>query len=246
MLIAFSVAPSGVGELSGAGPSDSVSAAVTEAVRIVRESGLPNRTDSMFTTIEGDWDECMDVVKRACEAVGRYGSRVSLVLKADIRPGHTGELTGKVARVEAGLAASRTRRPAGTGDAIRRPAVTARIRIGVSGWTYPHWRSVFYPKGSAAAPGTGVRIPGVRHAGAQRVVLLAAAAEQLREVAGRHARRFRLRGQGQPVHHPPEEAGRRRPGAGQLSRVRGAVAGPEAGPDAVAAAAEAAVPARIG
>ena len=104
MLIAFSVAPAGVGELSGADSSGSVSEAVTEAVRIVRESGLPNRTDSMFTTIEGDWDECMDVVKRACEAVGRYGSRVSLVLKADIRPGHTGELTGKVARVEAGLA----------------------------------------------------------------------------------------------------------------------------------------------
>jgi uncharacterized protein YqgV (UPF0045/DUF77 family) len=104
MLIAFSVAPAGVGELSGADPSGSVSEAVTEAVRIVRESGLPNRTDSMFTTIEGDWDECMDVVKRACESVGRYGSRVSLVLKADIRPGHTGELTGKVARIEAGLA----------------------------------------------------------------------------------------------------------------------------------------------
>jgi uncharacterized protein YqgV (UPF0045/DUF77 family) len=104
MLIAFSVAPSGVGERSGTGPADSVSAAVTEAVRIVRESGLPNRTDSMFTTIEGDWDECLDVVRRACEAVGRYGSRVSLVLKADIRPGHTGEITGKLARVEAGLA----------------------------------------------------------------------------------------------------------------------------------------------
>jgi uncharacterized protein YqgV (UPF0045/DUF77 family) len=105
MLIAFSVAPSGVGELSGDGPADSASAAVTQAVRIVRESGLPNRTDSMFTTIEGDWDECLDVVKRACEAVGRYGSRVSLVLKADIRPGHSGEITGKLARVEAGLAA---------------------------------------------------------------------------------------------------------------------------------------------
>jgi len=65
MLIAFSIAPSGVGERSGPGAGDSVSAAVTEAVRIVRESGLPNRTDSMFTTIEGDWDECLDVVKRA-------------------------------------------------------------------------------------------------------------------------------------------------------------------------------------
>ena len=115
MLISFSVAPSGVGELSGADPSGSVSAAVVEAVRIVRESGLPNRTDSMFTTVEGDWDECMDVVKRACEAAGRYGSRVSLVLKADIRPGHTGELAGKVSRVEAGLQADATAGGVGSG-----------------------------------------------------------------------------------------------------------------------------------
>lgn len=97
MLVAFSVAPSG-----GTG-GDSVAEAVAAAVRIVRESGLPNRTDSMFTTIEGSWDECFDVVRRATEAVGRFGPRISLVLKADIRPGHTGELTGKVERVEAAL-----------------------------------------------------------------------------------------------------------------------------------------------
>ncbi len=103
MLIAFSIAPSGVGELAGADQSGSVSEAVAQAVKVVRESGLPNRTDSMFTTIEGDWDECMAVVKKACDVVGRYGSRVSLVLKADIRPGHVGELDGKVARVEAAL-----------------------------------------------------------------------------------------------------------------------------------------------
>jgi uncharacterized protein YqgV (UPF0045/DUF77 family) len=42
----------------------------------------------------------MDVVKRATVAAGENSSRVSLVLKADIRPGHTGELTAKVARVE--------------------------------------------------------------------------------------------------------------------------------------------------
>ena len=95
MLVAFSVAPSGTGE--------SVSAAVADAVRIVRESGLPNRTDAMFTTVEGEWDECMDVVRRACEAVGRHGNRVSLVLKADIRPGYTGELDGKLERLEAAL-----------------------------------------------------------------------------------------------------------------------------------------------
>lgn len=95
MLVAFSVAPSGTG--------DSVAEAVADAVAVVRESGLPNRTDSMFTTIEGDWDEVFDVVKRACEAVGRHGNRVSLVLKADIRPGYTGQLTAKVERVEAAI-----------------------------------------------------------------------------------------------------------------------------------------------
>lgn len=57
----------------------------------------------MFTEIEGEWDEVMDVVKRATEAVGQFGPRVSLVLKADIRPGHTGELDGKIERLEAAL-----------------------------------------------------------------------------------------------------------------------------------------------
>ncbi|QJU53818.1 thiamine-binding protein [Herbiconiux sp. KACC 21604] len=95
MLVAFSVAPSG-----GGAPDASVHDAVAAAVKVVRESGLPNHTDAMFTTIEGEWDEVFDVVRRATEAVGAYGTRVSLVLKADIRPGYTGELTGKVDRLE--------------------------------------------------------------------------------------------------------------------------------------------------
>jgi uncharacterized protein YqgV (UPF0045/DUF77 family) len=73
-------------------------------VRVVRESGLPNRTDAMFTTIEGDWDEVMDVVKRAVAAVEARAPRVSLVLKADIRPGVTDGLTAKVATIERHLA----------------------------------------------------------------------------------------------------------------------------------------------
>lgn len=95
MLVAFSVAPSTTDD-----PDGSVSEAVAAAIRVVRESGIPNRTDSMFTTLEGEWDECMDVVKRACEAVGAVSPRVSLVLKADIRPGLTGQLDAKVARIE--------------------------------------------------------------------------------------------------------------------------------------------------
>ncbi|MDI2097426.1 thiamine-binding protein [Ruicaihuangia caeni] len=99
MLVAFSVAPSGTGRADG-----SVHDAVAAAVRIVRDSGLPNRTDSMFTTIEGEWDEVFDVIKRATEAVGHYGSRVSLVIKADIRPGYVDEIDGKVERLERELA----------------------------------------------------------------------------------------------------------------------------------------------
>lgn len=95
MLLAFSVAPSGTGRADG-----SVSDAVAAAVSVVRASGLPNRTDAMFTTIEGEWDEVFDVVRRATEAVGEYGSRISLVIKADIRPGYTGEIDAKLDRLE--------------------------------------------------------------------------------------------------------------------------------------------------
>lgn len=98
MLVAFSVAPSGA-----EGPEGSVHDAVAAAVRIVRESGLPNRTTSMFTEIEGEWDEVFEVIRRATEAVGAYGPRVSLVLKADIRPGRTGEIDAKVARLESAI-----------------------------------------------------------------------------------------------------------------------------------------------
>jgi uncharacterized protein (TIGR00106 family) len=92
LLIAFSVTPIGTGEAVGE--------AVAEAVRVVRDSGLPNRTDAMFTTVEGDWDEVMAVVKRAVDAVAARAPRVSLVLKADVRPGVTGALTAKVETVE--------------------------------------------------------------------------------------------------------------------------------------------------
>lgn len=103
MLLAFSVAPSGT-PADGSRPADaSVHDAVAAAVKIVRESGLPNRTSSMFTEIEGEWDEVFDVVKRATEAVGQFGSRVSLVIKADIRPGYADELNAKVDRLEQAL-----------------------------------------------------------------------------------------------------------------------------------------------
>jgi uncharacterized protein (TIGR00106 family) len=92
VLVAFSVTPLGVGE--------EVGEIVAEAVRVVRSSGLPNRTDAMFTTIEGDWDEVMTVVREAVDVVAARAPRVSVVLKADIRPDVTDALTSKVEAVE--------------------------------------------------------------------------------------------------------------------------------------------------
>ena len=97
MLVAFSISPSGGDDTGG------VSAAVAEAIRVVRSSGLPNETNAMFTNIEGEWDEVMDVIKRAVDAVAATSPRVGLVLKADIRPGHTGQLSAKVQRLEQAL-----------------------------------------------------------------------------------------------------------------------------------------------
>jgi uncharacterized protein (TIGR00106 family) len=92
MLVAFSVTPLGVGE--------GVAEYVADAVRVVRDSGLPNQTDAMFTTIEGEWDEVMAVVKQAVDAVAARAPRVSVTLKADIRPGITGALQGKMDALE--------------------------------------------------------------------------------------------------------------------------------------------------
>ncbi|MGW2344867.1 MTH1187 family thiamine-binding protein [Streptomyces sp. NPDC001661] len=92
MIVAFSVTPLGVGE--------DVGEFVADAVRVVRESGLPNRTDAMFTSVEGEWDEVMAVIKRAVAVVEERAPRVSVVMKADIRPGVTDGLTSKVETVE--------------------------------------------------------------------------------------------------------------------------------------------------
>ncbi|CAB0593452.1 thiamine-binding protein [Corynebacterium diphtheriae] len=99
MILAFSVAPTETSNNKA-----EMADVVAEAIRVVRESGLPNETNAMFTLIEGEWDEVMAVVKKATDAVLAVSTRASLVIKADIRPGYTGQLQQKVASVERVLA----------------------------------------------------------------------------------------------------------------------------------------------
>lgn len=98
MLFAFSVAP-----MTSDSPDGAVTEAVARAVQIVRDSGLPHETNAMFTNIEGEWEEVMPVIHAACEAVMAVSPRVSLVLKADLRPGFTSEMSGKIERLNAFL-----------------------------------------------------------------------------------------------------------------------------------------------
>ena len=91
-LVAVAIAPFGVG--------DELASEVAEVVRVIRASGLPCRTTSMFTEIEGPWDDVFAVVKEATFVLANKGIRTEVVLKADVRPGHEHMLEEKVAKVE--------------------------------------------------------------------------------------------------------------------------------------------------
>ena len=95
MIAAFSITP--------LGGDASVGRQVAETVRIVRDSGLPNETNAMFTNVEGEWDEIMGVIKASLDKVAESAPRVSLLIKIDHRPGVTGALASKVQAVEEAL-----------------------------------------------------------------------------------------------------------------------------------------------
>lgn len=92
-LVAVAIASFGVG--------DELAPYVAEAIRVIRDSGLPHRTTSMFTEIEGEWDEVMAVVRDATMRLADQGIRTEVILKADIRPEHSDTLHTKVEKVEA-------------------------------------------------------------------------------------------------------------------------------------------------
>lgn len=91
-LVAVAIAPFGVG--------DELSKEVAEVVKVIRDSGLPNKTYSMFTEIEGEWDEVMEVVKNATFVLAEKGIRTEVIMKMDIRPGYNNMMTEKIDRME--------------------------------------------------------------------------------------------------------------------------------------------------
>ena len=95
MIAAFSITPIGSGE--------SVGTHVAEAVRLVRASGMPNETNAMFTNVEGEWDQVMQLIKACVDKVAEAAPRVSVVIKIDHRPGFDGALQTKVATIESAL-----------------------------------------------------------------------------------------------------------------------------------------------
>ena len=109
-LIAVAIAPVGVG--------DELSKYVAEVVKVIRESGLPSKTTSMFTEIEGDWDDVMAVVKQATFVLAEKGIRTEVVLKADIRPGFSGMMEGKLDRLNEAM----SDKPQSTESKIRNAA----------------------------------------------------------------------------------------------------------------------------
>jgi uncharacterized protein (TIGR00106 family) len=92
VLVAVAIAPCGVG--------DEMAPQVAEAIRIIRSSGLTNRTNSMFTEIEGEWDDVMQVVKAATFVLAKQGIRTEVVLKADVRPGFHDMMHEKTEKVD--------------------------------------------------------------------------------------------------------------------------------------------------
>ena len=76
---------------AGASPEKSVA----QAVDVIRESGLPNETNAMFTNIEGDIDDVLKVIRDATMKLAGQGYRTDVVIRLDIRPGFEGQIHAK-------------------------------------------------------------------------------------------------------------------------------------------------------
>lgn len=93
VIVEVSFVPLGVGT--------SLSAHVAEALRLIRESGLPYEFHSMGTNIEGEWDEVLALVRRCQDRIFEMGApRLTTSLKISERRDKAYHMKQKVASVE--------------------------------------------------------------------------------------------------------------------------------------------------
>jgi uncharacterized protein (TIGR00106 family) len=92
VLLDFSMTPLGKGE--------SVSSYVARCMEVVAASGLDHRLHAMGTTLEGELDQVLDVVRRCFEALQPDCNRISCSIKIDYRKGPGGRLDSKVKKVQ--------------------------------------------------------------------------------------------------------------------------------------------------
>jgi uncharacterized protein (TIGR00106 family) len=88
LLLEFSMYPTDKGA--------SVSSYVARSLEIIDRSGLPYRLGPMGTTLEGEYDEVMAVVRACYERMSEDCDRIACQLKLDWRRGGSGRLEGKV------------------------------------------------------------------------------------------------------------------------------------------------------
>ncbi|MDX1611564.1 MAG: MTH1187 family thiamine-binding protein [Candidatus Thermoplasmatota archaeon] len=94
VLAFFSISPMGQGH--------SVAEPVARVIELIEASGLEHDFGPMGTTILGEWDEVMDLVKRCHELLAAEHPRVTSLLKLDVKvAGFQGGVRGKVDRVRA-------------------------------------------------------------------------------------------------------------------------------------------------
>src|SRR5438067_10545898 len=93
VLLDFSMTPLGKGE--------SVSAYMARCLEVVAASGLDYRLHAMGTTLEGELDQVLDVVRRCFQALESDCERISCSIKIVYRKGPPGRLDSKVQKVQA-------------------------------------------------------------------------------------------------------------------------------------------------
>ncbi|HXI09696.1 MAG TPA: MTH1187 family thiamine-binding protein [Thermodesulfobacteriota bacterium] len=99
MLVEFNIVPIGTKE--------SIGDAIASVLRIVDGSGLPYRANAMSTVIEGDWDECMGLIKKCHDEVMKSAPRLYSSINIDMRPSKPlDRLTEKLKSVEKRLGKS--------------------------------------------------------------------------------------------------------------------------------------------